>query len=311
MLGISFISTGTTATQTPVFASVGYEIIKNQIRKEQSSLPEFPIACIFDFSSMYSTLQFFASDKILMRMGELSSLTEEISSSSEPDWWKCSYPSKFAYKETQSPLFFVIPLFPRGTTITMPKSEVIGLNRIILEISKLIEKEGSKYLLFDLPQIELTQKEQSNSLIPALLNSNLVTGVIDCNKPKYEEITQEIRTLQAFLKRLDVIAKPRLKLDGLIFNQVSEEVHYEQWLERVAEEFSLPIYGKISEDPQFSKVTSQFQIPTIDSLFNKMKCAKDFQSTAETIIHAVKESSTIRDVSEKQQQYLENNIINF
>ncbi|MFW9780195.1 MAG: hypothetical protein ACFFE8_15205 [Candidatus Heimdallarchaeota archaeon] len=310
MFGISFISTGTTATQTPVFASIGYEMIKYTIKEKEDARPDFPIACIFDFSSMYSTLQFFASDKILMRMGELTSLTEEMSASSEPDWSKCSFPSKFAHKDTKSPLFFIIPLFPRGTTTMLTKSDVVGLNKLIWEISKLIEKEGCQYLLYDLPPLEVTQRVQSNSFIPALLNSNLVIGVIDCNKPKYTEVAQEIRTLQDFLPKLDVVARPGLKLNGLILNQVSEKVLYDRWFDQIEEEYAIPILGKISEDPQFSKISSQFQLPTIDSLFNQMKCAKDFQSAAEAIIHALDESANIREVNERQQQYLESNIIN-
>ncbi|MFW9856369.1 MAG: hypothetical protein ACFFFG_15055 [Candidatus Thorarchaeota archaeon] len=310
MLGISFISTGTTATQTPVFASIAYEMIKYWIKNEEDAQPDFPIACVFDFSSMYSTLEFFASDKILMRMGELTSLTEEMSASGEPDWSKCSFPSKFAHKDTKSPLFFIIPLFPRGTTTLLTKSDVVGLNRLIWEISRLIEKEGCRYLLYDLPPLEVTMKVQSNSFIPALLNSNLVIGVIDCNKPKYAEVAQEIRTLQGFLPKLDVVANPGLKLNGLILNQVSEKILYDQWFDQIEDEFSIPILGKISEDPQFSKIASQFQLPTIDSLFNQMKCAKDFQSAAETIIHTLNEPANIREVNEKQQQYLESNIIN-
>ncbi|UCE14614.1 MAG: hypothetical protein JSV04_05390, partial [Candidatus Heimdallarchaeota archaeon] len=100
MFRLSFISTGTTASQTPVMASISYEIVKNWIKKDQEMLFDFPIACIFDFSNMYSTLLFFASDKILMRMGELTSLIEEMRSSTEPDWSKCSFPSKFVHKDT-------------------------------------------------------------------------------------------------------------------------------------------------------------------------------------------------------------------
>jgi len=308
MFGISFISTGTTATQTPVTASVAYEIVKNWIKDEQKKLPDFPIACVFDFSNMYSTLQFFASDKILMRMGELTSLTEEMTASSEPEWSKCSFPSKFVHKDTNDPLFFMIPLFARGMTSSLSRSETVDLTKIIWDISQIIEVEGCQYLFFDLPTIETTQREHNYSIIPALLNSNFFLGVVDCNKPNYKDLAQEISTLQAFLPEFDVVAKPSLKLNGLIFNQVSETVRTEQWIERATEEFSLPIFGKVSEDPQFRKVISQYQIPTIDSLFSQMKCAKDFQSTAEAIIQELNESETLRDVTQSQHQFLEDNI---
>jgi hypothetical protein len=308
MIGISFISTGTTATQTPVIASVAYEIVKNWIKDGQKKLPDFPVACIFDFSNMYSTLQFFASVKILMRMGELTSLTEEMSSSSTPDWSKCSFPSKFVHKDTNNPLFFMIPLFARGMTTSLTRSEIIDLTKVIWDISQIIDVEGCQYLFFDLPTIESLQKEHNYSIIPALLNSNFFLGVVDCNKPKYEDLAHEVRILLEFLPEFDVVAKPSLKLNGLIFNQISETVLTEQWLERVTEEFSLPIFGKISEDPQFRKVISQYQIPTIDSLFLQMKCAKDFQATAEAIIQVLNEGETLRKVTQSQQQFLEDNI---
>lgn len=308
MFGISFISTGTTATQTPVIASVAYEIVKNWIKDEQKKLPDFPVACIFDFSNMYSTLQFFASDKILMRMGELTSLTEEMTTSSNPDWSKCCFPSKFVHKDTNNPLFFMIPLFARGMTSSLSRSEIISLTKVIWDISQIIEVEGCQYLFFDLPTVESLKREQNYSIIPALLNSNFILGVVDCNKPNYEELAQEIRILIGFLPEFDVVAKPSLRLNGLIFNQISEIVLTEQWLERVTEEFSLPIFGKINEDPQFRKVTSQYQIPTIDSLFSQMKCAKDFQSTAEAIIQELKEAESLREATQSQQQFLEDNI---
>ncbi|MHA2202360.1 MAG: hypothetical protein ACW991_01605 [Candidatus Hodarchaeales archaeon] len=308
MFRVSFISTGTTASQTPVMASISYEIVKNWIKEHQETQFDFPIACIFDFSNMYSTLLFFASDKILMRMGELTSLLEEMRSSTEPDWSKCSFPSKFVHKDTNEPLFFMIPLFPRGMSSFLSKTETLDLTKILMDISLILEKAGSNYIFFDLPMIEV--RERNNSVIPALLNSNIIIGVVDCSKAKYEEISREIESLLAFVSDYNSIASPKLSLNGIIFNQVSEKVLSNKWLERVSNDFSLKLYGKIREDQQFITITSQYQIPTIDSLFRKMKCAKDFQSTAEEMIHDFNVSN-FREVTEYQHQYLKDRIYSF
>lgn len=308
MLRVSFISTGTTASQTPVMASISYEIVKNRIKEDQEKRFDFPIACIFDFSNMYSTLLFFASDKILMRMGELTSLIEEMRSSTEPDWSKCSFPSKFVHKDTNEPLFFMIPLFPRGMTSFLSKTETLDLTKFFWDISLILENAGASYIFFDLPIIEV--RERNNSIIPALLNSNSIVGVVDCSKAKYEELSREIESLLVFVSDYNSIANPKLALNGIVFNQVSEKVLSNKWLERVANDFSLKIYGKIREDQQFITITSQYQIPTIDSLFGKMKCAKDFQSTAEEMIRDFNESN-IREVTENQYQYLKDRIYSF
>ncbi|MFX0126334.1 MAG: hypothetical protein ACFFAE_22120, partial [Candidatus Hodarchaeota archaeon] len=97
---------------------------------------------------------------------------------------------------------------------------------------------------------------------------------------------------------------------GIIFTQVSEKVLSNKWIESAANHFSLKTYGKIREDQQFITITSQYQIPTIDSLFGKMKCAKDFQSTAEGMIRDFKEVN-IREVTENQYQYLKERIYSF
>ena len=308
MFRVSFISTGTTASQTPVMASISYEIVKNRIKEDQEKQFDFPIACIFDFSNMYSTLLFFASDKILMRMGELTSLIEEMRSSTEPDWSKCSFPSKFVHKDTNEPLFFMIPLFPRGMTSFLTKTETLDLTKILWDISLLLEKAGTRYIFYDLPVIEV--REKNNSIIPALLNSNIIVGVVDCSKEKYEELSKEIESLLVFLSDYNSIANPKLSLNGVIFNQVSEKVLSNKWLERIANDFSIKTYGKIREDLQFITITSQYQIPTIDSLFGKMKCAKDFQSTAEGMIRDFTES-IIREVTDNQYQYLKDRIYSF
>ena len=308
MFRVSFISTGTTASQTPVMASISYEIVKNWIKEHQEMKFDFPIACIVDFSNMYSTLLFFASDKILMRMGELTSLIEEMRSSIQPDWSKCSFPSKFVHKDTNEPLFFMIPLFPRGMTSFLSKTETVELTKIFWEISLLLENAGTSYMFFDLPIIEA--RERSNSVIPALLNSNIIIGVVDCSKTKYEELWREIETLLMFLSDYNSIANPQLYLNGIIFNQVSDEILSNNWIESAATDFSLKIYGKIREDQQFISITSQYQIPTTDTYFGKMKCAKDFQSAAEGIINDLLVPN-IREVTEYQYQYLKDRIYSF
>ena len=308
MFRVSFISTGTTASQTPVMASISYEIVKNWIKEQQEMKFDFPIACIVDFSNMYSTLLFFASDKILMRMGELTSLIEEMRSAIQPDWSKCSFPSKFVHKDTNEPLFFMIPLFPRGMTSFLSKTETVELTRIFWEISLLLDKAGTNYIFFDLPIIEA--RERSNSVIPALLNSNIIIGVVDCSKTKYEELWREIEALLMFVSDYNSIANPQLFLNGIIFNQVSDEILSNNWLESAATDFSLKIYGKIREDQQFISITSQYQIPTTDTYFGKMKCAKDFQSAAEGIIKDLSVPN-IREVTEYQYQYLKDRIYSF
>ncbi|UCE13888.1 MAG: hypothetical protein JSV04_01620, partial [Candidatus Heimdallarchaeota archaeon] len=259
-------------------------------------------------SNMYSTLLFFASDKILMRMGELTSLIEEMRSSTEPDWSRCSFPSKFVHKDTNEPLFFMIPLFPRGMTSFLSKTETLDLTKILWDISLLLKKAGTHYIFFDLPIIQV--RERKNSVIPALLNSNTIIGVVDCNKAKYEELSREIQSLIAFVSDHNSIAHPKLSLNGIIFNQVSEKVLSSKWLERVTNDFSLKIYGKISADQQFISITSQYQIPTTDTYFGKMKCSRDFASTAEEIIRDFKDSN-LREVSENQYQYLKDRIYSF
>ena len=149
---------------------------------------------------MYTTIQFFASDKILMRMGELTSITEEMKESQTAlDWSKCSFPSKFAHKTTNEPLFFMIPVFERGMTSEVSKSDTLELTRHICEISESIEKAGTQYMFFDLPLIEARQKRFFE--IAALLNSNMVIGIVDLNKVNVEKVISEIKTLEDFLQQ--------------------------------------------------------------------------------------------------------------
>ncbi|MFX1534652.1 MAG: hypothetical protein ACFFDI_10560 [Promethearchaeota archaeon] len=309
MIRISFISSGTTTSQTPVMASISYEMVKKWMIDNPGDSPDFPVACIIDLSNMYSTLQFFASDKILMRMRELTSLIEVMKESEKLDWSRCSFPSKFVHKETKDPLFFMIPVFPRGMTTELTKSEATDVTKSIWDISLTIEKAGCDYLVFDVPVIDIF--EENLNAIPALLNSNMIIGVVDSNKGKYEELKKEIEALNLLLSKLDPLATPRLTLNGIIFNKITEEVRANKWLEQVAEDFPLKIYGQITDDPQFSQVASQYEIPTIDSLFDKMRCALDLQDAAESIVADFNEPGALRKITEAQLEHLKDKIFSF
>ncbi|MHA1969846.1 MAG: hypothetical protein ACW964_18880 [Candidatus Hodarchaeales archaeon] len=296
MIKISFISSGTTSSQTPVMSTEDH--------KNQS--PDFPLACILDFSNMYSTIQFFATDKILMRMGELTSLTEEMKSLHGLDWSKCSFPSKFVHKETNEPLFFMIPVFERGVTSGLTKTGTLELTRNIWEISQTIEKAGTEYIFFDLPLIEARQQRFFE--LAALANSNLILGIVDTNKIDYNEMISEIRTLEIFLKDNSRFIEPGFTLNGLIFNKVSERVLSDKWIDKAMANYSYPMLGMIREDPEFTKIIPHYGIPTTDTMVHKMKCAKDFQSAAEMIIQITTHLSSLRDVNSGQHQYMENRI---
>ncbi|MHA2155742.1 MAG: hypothetical protein ACXABU_10430 [Candidatus Hodarchaeales archaeon] len=306
MLKISFISAGTTSSQTPVMSTLGYELVKRWMKDQPEKIPNFPLACIFDFSNMYTTIQFFATDKILMRMGELTSITEEMKESQTLDWSKCSFPSKFAHKDTNEPLFFMLPVFERGMTSFVSKSDTLELTRHICEIAESIEKAGTKYVFFDLPLIEARQQRFFE--IAALLNSNLILGIVDLNKVSVDKVISEIQTLEEFLKNYSMFAEPGLSLNGLVFNKISEKTLSEKWVEQVMESFSYPVLGMIREDPEFTKIIPHYELPTVDSQFHKMKCAKDFQSATEMILQIISDSTSLRAVTGEQVQNLENKI---
>ena len=308
MLKISCLSTGTTTSQTPVMATVMYEVIKKYLKDKEELIPKFPLACIFDFSSMYFTIQFFATDKILMRMGELTSLVEQMKSSQILDWSKCSFPSKFVHKKSNEPLFFTIPIFSRGVTETLSKTETLELARHLWEISLTLEKAGSQYIFFDLAPIE---PRQHNIIeLAALINSNLIIGIVDMNKNNFEEVIKEIKILETTLEHYDLFTQTGFTLNGLIFNKITEQSLSEKWIDKVMVNFSYPILGMIREDQELSKVIREFEIPTIDSLFHKMKSAKDFQATAEMLVQIASDASALRTVTEDQYKHLENKIYN-
>ena len=307
MLNISFISTGTTSSQTPIMATISYELVKRWIKDNQDQkIPDFPLACVFDFSSMYSTIQFFATDKILMRMGELSSLVEEMKDSQILDWSKCSFPSKFAHKETNDPLFFMIPVFERAVTADLSKSETLELTRHINEISLTVEEAGTQYMFFDLPLVETHQKKYFE--MAALLNSNLILGVVDLNKSDISKVIAEIKALESFLKDYSMFSQQGLSLTGLVFNKVSERTLSEKWVNKIMESFSYPIVGMVRDDPEFTKVIPQYEIPTTDSLIFKMKCAKDFESITEMIIQMSQDPTTGLLINNKAFKFLESKI---
>ena len=303
MLKISCLSTGVTTSQTPVMATVMYEIVKKYLKENEDFIPKFPLSCIYDFSSMYSTIQFFATDKILMRMGELTSLIEQMKSSQVLDWSKCSFPSKFAHLKSNEPLFFTIPIFSRGVTDILSKAEALDLARHFLQISVTLQKAGSKYILFDLAPIE--PRQENFIELAALINSNLIIGVVDLDKNNFDEVIKEIRDLETSLAKYDIFAEPGFVLNGLIFNKTTEQALSEKWIEKVMSNFSYPILGMIREDRELSKIVSDFEIPTTDELFHKMKSAKDFQAAAEMLIQVASDPTALRTVSEAQHKSIE------
>ncbi|MHA2054947.1 MAG: hypothetical protein ACXACP_00085 [Candidatus Hodarchaeales archaeon] len=306
MLKISYISAGTTSSQTPVMATISYELVKRWMKEHPQNIPNFPLSCIFDFSNMYSTIQFFATDKIMMRMGELTSLTEEMQSSHEFDWSKCSFPSKFAHKDTNEPLFFMIPVFERAVSSSLSKSETLDLTRHIWDISQAIEKAGTQFIFFDLPLIEARQQRYFE--IAALLNSNLILGIVDANKVNLSELNSEIKTIESFLNDYSVFTETPLSLNGLIINKVSDKILSDKWIDEVMKSYSYPILGMIREDTEFTKVIPKYEIPTTDDNFFKMKCAKDFQAAAEMVIQISSDPTSLRNVNSGQHQVLEDRI---
>jgi len=304
MLKITFVSTGTTSSQTPVMATLSYELVKKYLKDHPILEPDFPIASVFDFSMMYSTIQFFATDKILMRLGELTALSE-LKTSENPDWSKCCFPSKFAHKKTTEPLFFMIPVFERAVSVTLSKSETLELAQNIWKITQTIEKAGTKFIFYDLPLIEPKIKKYFE--LAALLNSNLIIGIIDVNKAKIDQINDEIHALENFLIDYNAYAKPAISISGLVFNKITDKVLSERWINQVMQNYSYPILGMIRDDPEFNKIAIQYDIPTLDT-YPRVKSAKDFQATTEMISQLANNIEIFREVSSEQQRYLEEKI---
>ncbi|MHA2101684.1 MAG: hypothetical protein ACW99A_23800, partial [Candidatus Kariarchaeaceae archaeon] len=304
MFQISFISTGTTFSQTPIMASIAYNLVKNWV-KESQTVPEFPVACIYDFSNMYSTIQYFATDKILTRMNELTSILDLMKDSvgAELDWSMCSFPSKFAHKKTNDPLFFMIPIFPRGITSNLEKSEIIELTKILNEISETIENATCQYIVYDLPSIDTMG--DNLALIPALLVSNFIVAVVDCTKPNYNSVEDEIRSLTSFVDKTNKIASPKLAINGLVLTHISEKIKSEKWIEKIAESFNIPIIGTITADPHFSTISSKYEIPTEEKHEKKLKHVRDFYSTVRALNEQLNNDDNVRNVMNNQIRILE------
>lgn len=284
MLHISFVSSGTTVSQTPILSTISYELVKQRIASKEIKKLEFPLACVFDFSNMYSTLQYFASDKILMRMKEIISLIEVIRATEgrdQIDWSRCSFPSKYVHKESKTPLFFAMPVLPRGMTDEISRQEIVSLIKTTMKISKGIADQDSQFLIFDLPVLD-TVNLNLVSIAPLLL-SNLIIQVVDCDKINYEAVAKEIRSIKKVFSRYDPISKPRLEVSGLILTKVTEKALAENWSEKLQEEFSIPVLGVIKEDPQFNAIASHYQIPLTDENIKKIKSPIDFQNVIDSI----------------------------
>lgn len=304
MLKITYVSTGTTSSQTPVMATLSYELVKKYLKDHPGLEPDFPIASVFDFSMMYSTIQFFATDKILMRLGELTALSE-LKTTENPDWSKCCFPSKFVHKKTTEPLFFMIPVFERAVSVTLSRSETLELAQNIWKITMTIEKAGTKFIFYDLPLIEPKFKKYFE--LAALLNSNLIVGIIDVNKAKIDQIQDEIHALENFLIDYNAYAKPAISISGLVFNKITDKVLSERWINQVMQNFSYPVLGMIRDDSEFNKIATQYDIPTLDN-YPRVKSAKDFQATTEMISQLANNTEIFREVSSEQQKYLEEKI---
>ena len=307
MIQISYMSTGSTFSQTPIMASISYNLVRKWVR-ESAKLPEFPVACIYDFSNMYSTIQYFATDKILTRMNELTSILDLLKDSVgvELDWSMCTFPSKFAHKKTNDPLFFMIPIFPRGITTDLKKSDIIELANIFQNISETVKNANCQYIVYDLPIVDTMSANLA--LIPALLISNYVIAVAECNKPNYNSLENEIRSLVTFTERVNKLADPPLKINGLILTHIDEKVKSEKWIEKIEETFQIPILGKINTDPHFSSTSSKYEIPTEEKHEKKLKHINDFYSTVDKLYEQISTNTIIRNVTHKQMEILEERI---
>lgn len=282
MIQISFISTGSTVSQTPIMASVCYNLVNSWV-KEQQKDPEFPVACIYDFSNMYSTLQYFATDKMLTRLNELTSIVEVMKNTKGVnfDWSLCTFPSKFAHKKTKNPLFFVVPIFPRGMTSDLRKDDIIELTKILDHIAEAIAGANCQFVLYDLPLIDT----MSNNLevLPALVDSNFVISVIDCKKPSYQAFENELNSLNSFIAKTNQLTSPGLTIYGIILTNITEKVKSEKWIEKLEQISDIPNIGRIKEDSYFTTVTSKYEIPTEEQHASKLKYYSDFKITTDNL----------------------------
>ena len=307
MIQISFISTGTTVSQTPIMASICYNLVNKWV-KETDKDPDFPVACIYDFSNMYSTLQYFATDKMLTRLNELTSILDVMKSTKgvDFDWSLCTFPSKFAHKKTKDPLFFVVPIFPRGMTSDLKKDDIVELTRILNHISEAIGRAHCQYVIYDLPIIDTMSSNLA--VIPALVNSNFIVSVIDCRKPSYQALQNELKSLESFIDKTSNLTAPKLSINGIILTNINEKVKSDKWIEKLETESQIPIIGQIREDPYFTSVTSKYEIPTEEQHVRQLKFYNDFTITTNVLKTNLALESSVRKLTGNQAEMLEQKI---
>lgn len=307
MIQISFISTGSTVSQTPIMASICYNLVNNWV-KEQQKDPDFPVACIYDFSNMYSTLQYFATDKMLTRLNELTSIVDVMKNTKGVnfDWSLCTFPSKFAHRKTKNPLFFVVPIFPRGITSDLRKDEIIELTKLLDHIAEAISSANCQFVLYDLPLIDTMSSNLA--VLPALVNSNYVICVIDCKKPSYQAFENEWNSLNSFIEKTSQLTSPGLIVNGIILTNINEKVKSEKWIEKLGQSSAVPIIGQIREDPYFITVSSKYEIPTEEQHASKLKYYNDFKMTTDALKNNLKVDSSIRKIKGNQADLLEKRI---
>ena len=310
MLQISFISTGSTVSQTPIMASICYNLVNTWV-KEVETDPDFPVACIYDFSNMYSTLQYFATDKMLTRLNELTSIVEVMKNTKGVnfDWSLCTFPSKFAHKKTKEPLFFVVPIFPRGMTSDLRKDDIIELTKILKHIAEAISKAKCQFVIYDLPIIDTMGSNLA--VLPALVNSNYIVGVIDCRKPNYHALENELHALTLFIEKTSSLTTPGLAINGLILANIDERAKSEKWIEKFEKECIIPVIGQIREDSYFTTVSSKYEIPMEEKHASKLKFYTDFTSVTNVLKNNLNMESSIRKLQGNQAEILEEKIYSF
>ena len=306
MIQISYISTGTTVSQTAIMASLSYNLVNDWV-KEAKIDPDFPVACIYDFSNMYSTIQYFATEKMLTRLNELTSILEIMKSTKgmNLDWSKGAFPSKFAHKKTKNPLFFLIPIFPRGMTSDLRKEDVIEMTKILTHIAEAIGKAKCQFVLYDLPIIDTMGTNLA--LIPALVNSNVIISVIDCKKPNFQAFENELNSLITFIKKTSSFTSPELSINGIVLTNINEKVKTEKWIEKIEQNYTIPIIGQIHEDPYFNTVSSKYEIPTEENHVNKLKFYGDF-ALATNLLKDSLSAELTRKIKGNQAEILEDKI---
>jgi hypothetical protein len=286
-------------------ASTIYNLVKNWL-KENKQPPKFPLACIYDLTNMFSTLQYFASDKILMRMREITSLLEITRDTHDLDWSKCSFPSKFVHKKTKDPLFFTIPLFPRGETTYLSRTDVVDISFSLNKIADILQEAGCKYIVYDVPNIDV--KQVDSSIIPPILNSNYLILVLDCTKNDYHELATEIEEIISYVEILNKIANAKLSVNAVILNNFNEKAKSENWVQNLEVNYNVSVIGEIREDSKFTTVSGQYGIATEESHIKEMKSAVDFEKITTGLEEIFQSKETFRYILQKQWDEFEDRI---